>query len=106
MRFVSAQLVSYLKNGRWLETAARANGLARRLAQGLAAVPGAEIAHPVEANAIIVRLPNETIERLRIAGAQFYDWGPREKDRTPIRLVLSFATPEDDVHRFLEIARG
>jgi threonine aldolase len=106
MRFVSAQLVSYLNDGHWLAWATRANALAQRMANGLAAVPGAEIAHPVEANAVFTYLPNETIERLRNAGAHFYDWAPPENGRTLIRLVLSFATPEDDVERFLDIARG
>jgi threonine aldolase len=106
MRFVSAQLVSYLENDRWLVTAARANALAQRLAQGLAAVPGAEIACPVEANAIFVRLPDKTIARLRAKGVQFYDWRPSENGRTLARLVTSFATPDADIERFLEIARG
>jgi threonine aldolase len=106
MRFVSAQLVSYLEDGLWLQSAERANGLAQRMAQGLAAAPGAEITHPVEANAIFVRLPDATTARLRGAGAHFYDWGPSEKGRTLARLVFSFATPENDVERFLDIAKG
>jgi len=106
MRFISAQLVSYLEGGRWLQSAACANGLAKRLAQGLGGVPGAEIAYPVEANAIFVHLPNETILRLRAAGARFLDWAPPEEKRTLIRLVLSFMTPDADVQRFLDIARG
>jgi threonine aldolase len=106
MRFISAQLVRYLENDRWIATAARANGLAKRLAQGLAAVPGAEIAHPVEANAIFVRLPDKTIARLRAEGARFYDWKPSENGRTLARLVTSFATPDADIERFLDIARG
>ncbi|MGB8365558.1 MAG: low specificity L-threonine aldolase [Rhizomicrobium sp.] len=106
MRFVSAQLVSYLEDRHWLDLASRANALAQRMAQGLAAVPGAEVTHPVEANAIFVRFPNETIARLRKAGALFYDWAPPENGRTLVRLVLSFATPEADVERFLDIAQG
>jgi threonine aldolase len=106
MRFVSAQLVSYLEDGRWLALAARANGLAQRLAQGLAAVPDAEIAHPVEANAVFVRLPDATVARLRRAGAYFYDWAPPSGGRTLVRLLLSFATPDEDVARFLDLARG
>jgi threonine aldolase len=106
MRFVSAQLLRYLQDGQWLATAARANLLAQRLAQGLAAVEGAEIAHPVEANAVFVRLPDVTIARLREKGARFYDWVPSANGRTLARLVMSFATPEADVARFIEIARG
>lgn len=106
MRFIAAQLISYLENDRWLATAARANALAQRLAQGLAAVSGAEIIHPVEASAIFVRLPDQTVARLRANGAQFLDWAPPENGCTLIRLVTSFATPEADIERFLDLLRG
>jgi threonine aldolase len=105
MRFVSAQLDAYLDNNLWLKRAAHANALARRLAEGLSEIPGAELAHAVEANAVFVRLPDTTIARLREAGARFYDWSPPAGGRTLIRLVLSFATPERDVAKFLHIAR-
>jgi threonine aldolase len=106
MRFVSAQLEAYVKDGLWLKLAARANASAALLAEGLAQVPGAEIAHPVEANAVFVRLPDAVVARLREAGAQFYDWAPPKDGRTLVRLVASFATPESDVAKFLEIALG
>ena len=106
MRFVSAQLDAYLEGGRWLEHAARANALARRLGEGLHGTDGAVIAHPVEANAVFVSLPDATVARLRGQGAKFYDWGPPAAGRTLIRLVTSFATPEADVERFVAAAKG
>jgi threonine aldolase len=106
MRFVSAQLEAYFEDGRWLTRAARANRLATQLADGLGRVSGAELAHPVEANAVFARLPNSTVARLRDAGAEFYNWGPPTAGRTLVRLVVSFATPEEDVSKFLETARA
>lgn len=106
MRFVSAQLEAYLANDHWLAWAKRANDLAQRMAKGLAEVPGAEIAHPVEANALFVWIPDATIARLRKAGAQFYDWRPSTNGRTMARLVMSFMTKEEDIARFLSVARG
>jgi threonine aldolase len=105
MRFLSAQLDAYLEDGRWLRTAARANALAQRLGAGLARIAGAQIAHPVEANAVFVSLPDATVARLRELGARFLDWAPPAQGRTLIRLVCSFATPEEDVEKFLEAAR-
>jgi threonine aldolase len=105
MRFVSAQLVSYLEDGRWLATAKRANAPAQTLAKGLGAIDGAELAYPVEANAVFVTMPDEVVARLRAAGARFLDWAPPSGGRTLIRLVCSFATPDDDVAKFLDIAR-
>jgi threonine aldolase len=106
MRFVSAQLVSYLEDGRWLATAGRANALAQILAKELGGIDGVELAYPVEANAVFVTLPDETVARLRAAGADFLDWMPPSGGRTLIRLVCSFATPEDDMTKFLAVARG
>ena len=106
MRFLSAQLEAYLQDGRWLTTAAQANALAQKLGEGLAKIAGAEIAHPVEANGVFVRLPDVTVARLRQRGASFLDWAPSEDGRTLVRLVCSFATPEEDIAKFLEAARG
>jgi threonine aldolase len=106
MRFVSAQLEAYLADGLWLKNARRANALAQRLSDGMRSVAGAEIACPVEANAVFAFLPDATVARLRKSGAQFYDWTPPQDGRTLIRLVTSFATPDQDVANFIAIARG
>jgi threonine aldolase len=106
MRFISAQLEAYIEQGRWLTWAGRANTLAARMADGFSDVSGAEMAHPVQANALFVWLPDATIARLRKAGAKFYDWRPSTNGRTMARLVVSCMTPQDDVARFLAAARG
>ena len=67
--------------------------------------PVPDIAHPVEANAIFVRLPDNTVAHLRDSGARFLDWAPLENGHTLVRLVTSFATPDADIERFLDIAR-
>jgi threonine aldolase len=106
MRFVSAQLEAYLADDHWLANARRANGLAQRLAQGLAQAGGIEIAHPVSANAVFARMPAEKARKLRAAGARFYDWGAPQNGSVLARLMLSFATPESDVAGFIELARA
>jgi threonine aldolase len=106
MRFVSAQLDAYLSGDRWLRHASAANAQAQRLAAGLRHVAGAQIAYPVEANAVFVLLPDAVVKRLREGGAVFYDWAPSAEAHTLIRLVTSFATPEEDVERFVELANS
>lgn len=106
MRFVSAQLEAYLANGLWLKNAAHANALASRLAKELRVIGGVNIGYAVEANAIFAHVPDAVVMRLREAGAQFYDWTPPKDGKTLIRLVTSFATPEEDVANFIRIARG
>jgi threonine aldolase len=105
MRFVSVQLEAYLKDEHWLANARRANMLASRLAQGLAQNSAIEIAHPVCANAVIARMPDTLAAKLRRNGVQFYNWGNPSGGRTPARLMLSFATPEESVTRLIELAR-
>lgn len=103
MRFLSAQLEAYLAGDLWLKLARHANDRARTLAQGLAALPGAELLHPVEANEIFVRLPGGLAEALRGRGFAFYDWpagGPGA-----VRLIAAFNTPAEAVEAFLAAAR-
>jgi threonine aldolase len=104
MRFVSAQLDAYLADGHWLANARRANALAQRLAQGLARARAVSVAHPVSANAVFARMPASLAARLRAAGAVFYDWGAPKDGEVLARLMLSFATPEEDVTKLIEAA--
>ena len=100
MRFLSAQLNAWLDDGLWLRLAARSNGSAQRLAEGLAALPGVDLLHPVEANEIFAVLPDAMADRLEAAGIRFYRW-----DGGSVRLVTSFAITDADVDRFLMIAQ-
>ncbi|WP_207458614.1 low specificity L-threonine aldolase [Azospirillum sp. SYSU D00513] len=99
MRFLSAQLDAWLNDDLWLRLARHANAMADRLSQGLAALPGAELAHPVQANEIFVRLPEPTIAALEAAGCGVYRW-----DGNLLRLVTAFDTPQSAVDGLLEIA--
>lgn len=101
MRFVSAQLNAFLADGLWLKLARHANAMAQRLAQGLTRIPGARLAHPVEANELFVVLPAPVIAGLREAGAEFYDWAG---EPNLIRLVTAWETDPAKVERFLKVA--
>ena len=106
MRFVSAQLEAYVEGGLWLTAAARANGLASALADGLKAINSVAIAVPVQTNMVFADMPVTLAQRLRDAGAVFYDWRPPQGGRVLARLATSFATPQEDVAKFLDIAKG
>jgi threonine aldolase len=103
MRFISAQLEAYLEGDLWLRNARHANRMAARLAEGLAATPGAKLIHPVEANEIFIALPEQVIVALETAGVGFYRWGaPGEAS---LRLVTAFTTRAEDVDATIAIAR-
>jgi threonine aldolase len=90
-RFPAAQLLAYLEGGLWLQLAARANGLAKRLGDAA----GAHLMLPVETNQVFIKPGVEALARLRAAGAQFYDWGA--PDSGEARLVVSWNQREADV---------
>ena len=113
-RLIAAQFEGYFAGDHWLHNATRANGLARRLCEGLGALPGVRFAWPVEANEVFPIIPKSLDKALRAAGAAYHAWTsgslPEDEavgpDEVMIRLVLSFANEESQVERFLETARS
>ena len=105
LRFLSAQLIAYLKNDLWLDNARHANAMATHMAQGLKAVPAARLLHPVEANELFVVVPEAWANALESQGFHFYRWQYHIPDNgITLRLVTSFATPKADVDEFLAAA--
>jgi threonine aldolase len=101
MRFMAAQFEVLLRDGLWRRNAAHANRMARRLADGAAAVPGVTITQPVDANAVFARLPRERIAALQ-ARRFFYVWDDAGAE---VRWMCSFDTTEEDVDRFVSEMR-
>jgi threonine aldolase len=90
-RYVSAQLLAYVRNDVWRRNAARANGLARQLG----AAAGAALLYPVEANEVFLKLGATGKQQLREAGFEFHPWGSESSGNT--RFVVSWDQPESDV---------
>ncbi|MEU8567213.1 low specificity L-threonine aldolase [Streptomyces pathocidini] len=96
MRFISVQFEALLAGDLWLRSASHANAMARRLAEGVRAVDGVEIAHPVEANVVFARLPHDVAERLQ-KRFRFYFW---DEPAGLVRWMCSYDTTEQDVDSF------
>jgi threonine aldolase len=113
-RLIAAQFEGYFANGHWYANARHANAMARLLSEGLQSLPGVRLAWPTEANEVFPIVPKALDEALRATGALYHPWtqvslpeGERvAEDERLIRLVLSFATSEAEVRRFLEAARS
>lgn len=105
-RFLAAQLLAWLEDGLWLRLAGRANAMAARLAEGLAALPDVRILGEVRGNMIFVEIPRAVHERLQKAGARYYVWAEAAPDspRLTARLVTAFAAAEAEVEAFLKAA--
>ena len=111
-RFLSAQMEAYLADGLWLELAAHANARAAELSRGLAAVPGATLLAPTEANAVFAAWPRAGHAAAEAAGARYFPWrfAPEvEAADSPApgaRLVCGWSTTAEEVGRFVEVVRA
>lgn len=101
MRLLSVQWDAYVTDDLWRRNAKQANAMATRMADGLAAIDGAEITRPVEANIVFPRLPRTVIEGLKADGFVFYERGGPDV----IRLVCSFTTTTDAVDAIINAAK-
>lgn len=102
MRFVSAQLEAYIADGLWLALAARANRAASRLADGVSAIAGATLLHPVEGNELFVQLPAGAIDGMAGDGFEFHRWPGAEGT---VRLVCSYAARDGDIDALIASLR-
>jgi threonine aldolase len=100
MRFAAAQLIAYVEDGLYLRLAGRSNALASRLAQAVAQLPGVSLIAPVEANLLFLSMPPAMIDALLAAGVRV-----GRRSETVIRLVTRFDGRDEDIDRFIEIAR-
>ncbi|MDP1913527.1 low specificity L-threonine aldolase [Brevundimonas sp.] len=96
-RFLAAPILGLLESGDWEAGAAHANLMAERLAAGIATRSAFVLAHPVEANAVFVRMPPEAHQRLNDAG-----WACYRFDDGSVRFVCSWATREEAVDEVLQ----
>jgi threonine aldolase len=101
MRFLAAPWVGMLEDGAWLRHAAHANAMAARLESRLREIPGVELPHPRQANAVFPRLPKPWIRALQGAGWRFYDFFGDGL----CRLMCSWDTTEADVDAFADDLR-
>lgn len=110
-RYLSAQMLGYLRDDLWLTSAQTANAQAAKLADGLRSLPGAEMVYEPEVNMIFARLPRATHQRLRAAGARYAMYeGPLEHgpgdEGLMMRLVCDWSITDAEIAAFLEAAKG
>jgi threonine aldolase len=93
MRFLSAQLLSYIENDHWLTYAAHANAQAARFAVAVDQHPEARLEYTADANEIFVHWSAEGLTALAESGVQFF-LQPGHDDLA--RFVFSFHTAESE----------
>lgn len=112
-RLIGAQFEALLHDDHWRDLAAHANGMARKLAEGLAAIPGLRLGWACEINEVFPILPQALMDHLLAKGATFLDWSDLSlapdkalaEGEVVARLVTSFRTTADEVEQFIALAR-
>jgi len=98
-RLLGVQFVELFREGLYFTLTTRANKLARDLSNGLVE-KGHSLEAPTQTNQIFAVLPNDLIAQLQ-EHFDFYVWGKKDKHSSVVRLVTSWATPEEEVKRFI-----
>lgn len=94
MRYVSAQLLAYVENDRWLDMARHANGQAARFAAAIEKHADAELEYPVQANEVFLKWTKQGFDHLEAQGIQFGLW-PGRNDLA--RFVFGHSTSDEEV---------
>jgi threonine aldolase len=97
MRFLSAPWVGMLEDGAWLRHARHSNAMAKALETAIRPLPSVEIAHPVQTNAVFVRMPDAVAQAMYKRGWKFYMHVGPVGDA---RLMTSWDTTLEDVKAF------
>lgn len=100
-RFLAAPFLGLLETNAWEDGAAHANLMAARLAEGIATRSRFVLAHPVEANAVFVRMPAKAHARLNEMG-----WACYRFDDGSVRFVCSWQTDPAAVDEVVEAIEG
>ena len=99
-RLLGVQFKAILENNLYVDLARHANDLAFRLRDGITAL-GYAFPVPSPSNQQFPVLPNTVVSRLQEMGYEFEIDHAVDQENTCIRLVTSWATPEQAVEDFL-----
>ena len=102
MRFAAAQWAAMLRDGIWLRHAARANSLARALANELKALPKLKLILEPTVNGVFLEMPPAVYSGLTERGWIFH----RFIGEQGYRLMCSWSTTQDEINAFVRDARA
>jgi threonine aldolase len=102
MRYLAAQFVALLEDELWRRSAGHANAMAARLAEGVHGLPGVELRHAVDANAVFAALDASHVQSLQ-RNWDFHVWDSGEN---VVRWMTAFDTTKTDVDAFVAAVRA
>ncbi|MBS1527602.1 MAG: aminotransferase class I/II-fold pyridoxal phosphate-dependent enzyme [Bacteroidetes bacterium] len=101
-RFIAAQFTRMLHDDLWLKLAGRTNNLAAEFEKRIANIPGISIAHPVETNAVFLKM-SPAIHAKMQQHAYFYYWNDLKEE---VRLVFSFDNTLEEIDEFIGLLKN
>ncbi|HEX4181067.1 MAG TPA: beta-eliminating lyase-related protein [Caulobacteraceae bacterium] len=96
-RFLAAPWIGMLESGAFIERAAHANAMARKLAQQ----QPFELLHPVDSNGVFVRMDAAAQERVHAAGWELHAFADGS-----VRLMTTWATTDAQIEEVVEMLRS
>jgi threonine aldolase len=102
MRYISAQLLAYIENDRWLEMAGHANRQAAKFAKAIENHPEASLEYKVQANEVFMKWTPEGFKQLKSHGIQFEVW-PGRNDLA--RFVFGHSTSDEEIDLLVKSMR-
>ena len=109
-RYLSAQMQAYLKDGLWLDMAAKANANAAHLIAGLREIDAVEFVFEPDANLMFVRMPRAYHHAVLSQGAMYHlSHGDLDGDPDEIlesRFVCDWSIEIDQIDRFLGLLKA
>lgn len=109
-RYLSAQMQAYLKDGLWLDMAAKANANAAHLIAGLREIDAVEFVYEPDANLMFVRMPRAYHHAVLSQGAMYHlSHGDLDGDPDEIlesRFVCDWSIEIDQIDRFLGLLKA
>jgi threonine aldolase len=102
MRYVSAQLLAYIENDRWLEMAGHANRQAAKFAKAIENHAEASLEYPVQANEVFMKWTTEGFDQLKSQGIRFEVW-PGRSDLA--RFVFAHSTSDEETDVLVKCMR-
>jgi threonine aldolase len=101
MRYLAAQFLALLEDDLWRRSALHANAMAARLADGVSGLPGVQLRHPVESNAVFAALDAGHTSALQ-GDWDFHVWDAAEN---VVRWMTAYDTTEAEVDAFVAAVR-
>lgn len=98
-RFIAAQFTAMLTDNIWHRLAAHTNSLAKEFERRIAEVPSIKVVHPVETNAVFLKMSPALHEKMQ-HHAHFYYWNALKEE---VRLIFSFDNTAEDIDRFIKL---